>query len=490
MGALTKKQPVIERQLTESDCAVWAIKAMCFQLNVAVPPANRVRHHVDLENGGTSIRSVKDALEQFGIMATPVKGQSDSIEQAPLPAIAMVRLDSDMLHYIVVLDVSGGHVRYLDPALGGRAQTMKAAKFALSFTGYLVLCEPKPGYVNVDLGDEPNSSRFVYSAWRSQLNSIFALAIGEVFQLFMLLVGILMLRSFFGSSMFGMPNFWFLSGMGLCAVIYLWIASLHKRIQSDIKSKILLSLFGFATELIGNGKGDAKGNLRETSSRCVKAISAVSRSLGDSILLPGNTASLVLFIVLLFWIDVYAASFAIVLAVSLPLIVLWAAERKRVVQGDVSRARDANEIGFVYLLANGCPNEKVIEDMPWNQLAYCDAIGAHQECIAHEGIVYAAVGRMNIFAGLLIGGLQHASLGLGHTIAVFFLLGIFTSVVSRWANRVATLPECKFQVRSMLDLFSDFRVEPVSFADVSFPIAAEVRDSTSPLQSNLMEGLS
>ena len=60
----------IERQLTESDCAVWAIKAMCFQLEVAVPPANLVRDHIDLDNVGTSIRGVRDALNEFGVSAT------------------------------------------------------------------------------------------------------------------------------------------------------------------------------------------------------------------------------------------------------------------------------------------------------------------------------------------------------------------------------------------------------------------------------------
>ena len=55
---------------------------------------------------------------------------------------------------------------------------------------------------------------------------------------------------------------------------------------------------------------------------------------------------------------------------------------------------------------------------------------------------------------------------MGHTVAVFFLLSIYSSVVARWAKQLSALPNIKHLVRSVLDLLSDFTFEPLKFSTV------------------------
>jgi ABC-type bacteriocin/lantibiotic exporter with double-glycine peptidase domain len=449
--------------VTEHDCAIWAIKAMCFQLHVSVPSAKEVRRQVDLDNVGTSIEGVRHALESFGVSAQPVQGPCDSIAAAPLPAIAMIRLDRSKLHYVVVLKADQRSVQYLDPAMGGAALTASADKFAAVFTGNLVLCERKPNYTNLDVGEEVEPEKFVIGALLHEWNSALALAIGEGFQLVLLLMGILMLKNFFSSSMLGEPNLWFLAGIAVCAAIYIWIGRLQEIIRADVKSRTLLALFSFGTGLIKNSEIDPKRGLRETSARCVKAISAVANSLTNCIRLPGHIVNLILYISFVAWFDFYAAWYAIALSIVLPLIGLAQAKRSRLARKNAAKSRDRNQMGLVYLMAKAEAADEVIADLPWNQIDYGDAVSKHDRCVNSESMSYMAVSRLNVFAGLLIGGLQHETHGMGHTIIVFFLLSVFTSVVCQFSRQLVSIPDCRFQVRAMLDFFSDLTSESLNF---------------------------
>ena len=457
----------MERQLTDSDCAVWAIKAICFQVGVSIPPANFVRKHIAIENGGTTIRDVRDALLELGVSAQPVQGPVEAIAQAPLPAIAMIRLEDEAFHYVVVLEANHRCVKYLDPGVGGSAQTICAKKFATQFTGNLVLCERQPDYVAVNFDAEVKPSKFLIGALSSEANAAFALGVGEVFQLLMLLIGILMLKNFFGSSMMGFPNFWFLAGIVLCAAIYVWVGSLQQVIKADVKSRCLLSLFGFATKLIKDCDFDPKKGMRETSGRCIQAVSVVASSLANTVSLPGATFSVILFVSLVAWVDPWAGAYALILALLLPLIGLWTMRRSRFAQKQVAMQKNRNEVALVYLMAKSESDNDIVADMPWSQLAFCDALAKQDESASIDPIVAAAVGRMSIFAGLLIGGLQHEALGMGHTVAVFFLLSIYSSVVGRWSRLIASVPHSRFQIRSLLDLLSDFTTKPLNFSSIS-----------------------
>ena len=445
----------IERQLTESDCAVWAIKAMCFQLEVSVPPANLVRDHIDLDNVGTSIRGVRDALNEFGVSAMPVQGPNDAISKAPLPAIAMVNIGPLNSHYVVILQADQRSVKYLDPAMGGAPLTMGADEFAGIFSGNLILCERKAGHVAVDLGKEIEPGKFIFDAVVHESNAALAMAIGEIFQLLMLLIGVLMLKNFFSSAVAGLPNFWFLAGISLCALIYVWMGKQIEMVRADIKSRAMLSLFGFVTNLIQSNEVDRKKGLREMSDRCVKGISAVASSLTHNACLPGNTLSLILFIALVAWFDFYAAGYAIGVAVLLPIAWLWIGRRIRIARQKVSRSRNLNQVSMVYLMSEEGRHKDIVSDMPWSQLEYCETVSRHDRWISAESTLGAAVARINAFAGLMIGGLQTTTLGMGHTITLFFLLSIYTSVLFRWAKQIAAVPESRHQVRVLLDFLSD-----------------------------------
>ncbi len=457
----------IEKQLTESDCAVWAIKALCFHKGVPVPPGNIIRQHIDLDEKGTTVRGVCNALDVFGIVPRAVQGPCDAIASAPLPAIAVVELSNKRLHYVVVLEADEHVVSYFDPASGGRPITISADEFAEMFTGNLVLCERKPKFAEIEFDAEPDSRKFFVSSWLQEANSIVAMAMGEVFQLLVLLLGILLLKSFFGSSLQGMPNFWFLSGMLLCGIIFVWISRQIQNVQCDIQSRTLLSLFELSNRLIRKSSSDPKGGLQAASSRCVNVVTAVANAVSSSAMIPGHTFSVILYVALLLWIDSYAALYAFIVAAVLPAIALWIGAKRRVAQREAFRAKDRNEIDLVYLLAGAEDRDEIASDLLWNQLGYCEALEDQRRKRSSESMLYDAIARLNVLAGLLIGGLQHSVLGLGHTVAVFFLMSVFTGVVVRWAKKVAAMPEYKHQIRSLLDFLSDFSVASIEWPNSS-----------------------
>jgi hypothetical protein len=248
-------------------------------------------------------------------------------------------------------------------------------------------------------------------------------------------------------------------------------------ILADIKTRSMMSLFEFATGLIRRSEDCPRKGFRELASRCVQATASASTSITNCVSIPGNSLSLVLYICLLAWVDQYAAWYAIGISMLLPVFGFFHSGILRKAKRNVSRLKDRNEMGLGYLLAKADPDADIVSDLAWNQLSLSDAIATQDAGIDFDKIVYGTVGRVNVFAGLLIGGLQHEAFGMGHTIAVFFLLSIFTTVLTRWSKRIVSLPEFHFSVRSLLDLFSDFTTRPVSFTAFS-----DARDESSSVE--------
>ena len=399
----------------------------------------------------------------------------------------MIRVAETSLHYVVVLEADNRSVRYLDPAVGGSALVVGAKEFASQFTGNLVLCERKPDYVAVDWGKEVNPTRFLLGVLSAEANAAFALSLGSVSQLLILLIGILLLKNFFGSANFGSPNFWFLGGIGVCAATYMWVAGLSQAVKADVKTRAHLSIFSLVTELIRTSENSPSRGLRSTSSRCVRVVSSLARSLESIVSVPAMTTSLLLFIGLISCFDLYAAGFAVAVAVILPMVGLWRRRRARMIDQQVTRTKESNVIGLVCLLAKGDARDEVVEDLPWMQLALCDQAARQDSCAAFDSSIAIAVSRINVFAGLLIGGLQHSTMGVGHTITVFFLLSIYSSVVACWAAAIAAIPERRFHARALLDFLSDFTDEATDYSKLQGKQdSEEVADMASGLAPNGM----
>ena len=75
-----------------------------------------------------------------GFSAKGVKGPYEALPQVPLPAIAHVKTEEGLGHFVVLHRVQKGSVVVADPARG--VQTLTRDEFCRRWTGYLLLVVP------------------------------------------------------------------------------------------------------------------------------------------------------------------------------------------------------------------------------------------------------------------------------------------------------------------------------------------------------------
>lgn len=110
----------------------------------------RKKHPVSIH--GASLAYLTDILEEYGIDATPVEFDLESIAELPTPAI--VHFGGN--HFVVLNHVKGKYAYISDPALGGRLTTVAAIKPYLS--GYAILCRPTSTLKTREQSNDPQKS--------------------------------------------------------------------------------------------------------------------------------------------------------------------------------------------------------------------------------------------------------------------------------------------------------------------------------------------
>lgn len=446
----------IGRQSARYDCAIWAMKAVCFHLRLKVPPARLLRDLAAIDETGASVMAVKETLENVGVRAQAVTGPPEAIVEASFPAIALIKNEAGLLHYVVVLKANQRRIVLLDPAMGGTSKTISLASFTDQFTGDMLICDRRPDYVDQVFEPEVQPGAFIAGVARSEVASVFALILGSVMQLAMAVVGLLLLKNFLGSTS-GSPNFWYIGGMVLCAGVHVWVGSLASSIQSEVKSRMALWVWSRANSVMQGRSSSLRTASSELADRCMKTVVLVSDFFGQAVAIPGSAASILLFIAFMFLLDFYAGVYAALAAIVFPIaFVLLARYRTHAsmrMDGVGQRARQ----GMDRMLGGDAPPKNVADDLPWVQASYCQSIAATDRIRSHVSTLPVVMGRLNVVAGLTIGGLQHEVLGLSHTVFVFLALGIYSQILGKWASQLAVLPELGYRVRSMLELFSEFR---------------------------------
>jgi ATP-binding cassette subfamily B protein len=130
-GRRIRRFPFV-RQLDAMDCGAAALAMVCRHYGRAVSLA-RIRQLCFTSTDGTSLRALCRAATELGLAARPVKASPRNLPGMPLPAI--VHWEGN--HWVVVYDVTDGHVRIADPALGPRR--VLRAEFERRWSGYTAL---------------------------------------------------------------------------------------------------------------------------------------------------------------------------------------------------------------------------------------------------------------------------------------------------------------------------------------------------------------
>jgi ATP-binding cassette subfamily B protein len=140
---MTKKVRIKQRDITDCGAACIASIAMHYNLQL---PVSRIRQYAGTDKRGTNVLGLIEAAERLGFQAKGAKGQLESLQKIPLPAIAHVVLKNGLHHYVVIYKVSKKYVTYMDPGDGDFHKETYAV-FQEKWSGVIVLLLPDDGFV-------------------------------------------------------------------------------------------------------------------------------------------------------------------------------------------------------------------------------------------------------------------------------------------------------------------------------------------------------
>lgn len=109
-------------------------------------PVSRIRQYAGTDQEGTTLYGLQKAAEQMGFEAKAGKGNAESLDVIPLPAVAHLLVKNRLLHYIVIVRTARKHVHVMDPA-EGRMKKMRREIFSREWTGALLLLSPADSFV-------------------------------------------------------------------------------------------------------------------------------------------------------------------------------------------------------------------------------------------------------------------------------------------------------------------------------------------------------
>ncbi len=101
----------------------------------------QMRELAGTDRVGTNLLGLLQAAEKLGFSAKGVKGPYEALPQIPLPAIAHVRTDEGLGHFVVLYRVKKNSVVVADPARG--ILKLSRDEFSKRWTGFLLLVVPE-----------------------------------------------------------------------------------------------------------------------------------------------------------------------------------------------------------------------------------------------------------------------------------------------------------------------------------------------------------
>ena len=105
-----------QHDITDCGAACLATISKQYGLNLSI---SKIREVAGTDKQGTNAYGLIKAAEQLGFTAKGVKGNKEAFfSEFPLPAIAHVIIDGNLLHYVVIHKITKKEVLVADPAKG------------------------------------------------------------------------------------------------------------------------------------------------------------------------------------------------------------------------------------------------------------------------------------------------------------------------------------------------------------------------------------
>lgn len=143
-----------------TDCGAACLATISKQNGYKVS-ISKIREIAGTDREGTNVYGIIQAAEQLGFSAKGVKGNKEAFfsSEFPLPCIAHVLIDGELMHYVVIHKITKRRVIIADPAIGivklspkeflGQTMSEEVAKYR--WTGILILLTKKEAF---DKGNE------------------------------------------------------------------------------------------------------------------------------------------------------------------------------------------------------------------------------------------------------------------------------------------------------------------------------------------------
>jgi ATP-binding cassette subfamily B protein len=129
------------RQHDMVDCGAAALATVALHYRRPIG-LEQMRDLTATDRVGTNMLGLLQAAEKLGFSARGVKGTFEALAQVPLPAVAHVKTEEGLGHFIVLHRVKKAAVVVADPGRG--VQTLSRDEFCRRWTGYLLLMVPEP----------------------------------------------------------------------------------------------------------------------------------------------------------------------------------------------------------------------------------------------------------------------------------------------------------------------------------------------------------
>lgn len=132
------------RQHDEKDCGAACLATVAKTYGLEMP-ITQMRDLAGTDLQGTSAYGLIKAAEKLGFTAKGVKGELEAIySEFPLPAIAHVVMEGNLLHYVVVHEISKQGIVVADPARG--IIKYSEVEFFDIWSGVLILLTPTASF--------------------------------------------------------------------------------------------------------------------------------------------------------------------------------------------------------------------------------------------------------------------------------------------------------------------------------------------------------
>lgn len=135
---MNKKTLIKQHDITDCGAACLASVAAFYKLQL---PIARIRQYASTDKKGTNVLGMIEAAQQLGFQAKGVRGNLESLNKIPKPAIAHVIVRETLHHFVVIFDVSSTHISIMDPG-DGRMHKKTIEEFTKEWTGVLILLLP------------------------------------------------------------------------------------------------------------------------------------------------------------------------------------------------------------------------------------------------------------------------------------------------------------------------------------------------------------